>query len=79
MPAANIKYPNLRAEMARKNITIQDIAEVITTGRDTAGASCRENVLSIWMKQLPFLTLSFHMRICAAYLIWKMTKAAERR
>lgn len=38
MPAANIKYPNLRAEMARKNITIQDIAEVITTGRDTAGA-----------------------------------------
>lgn len=38
MPKAKIKYPNLRAEMARKNVTIQDIAKAIGTGRDTAGA-----------------------------------------
>lgn len=37
MASANIKFPNLRAEMARKNISIQDIAKVIKTGRDTAG------------------------------------------
>lgn len=38
MPSANIIFPDLRAEMARQNITIQDIANVIKTGRDTAGA-----------------------------------------
>lgn len=38
MPTSNTIYPNLRAEMARQNITIQDIANVIKTGRDTAGA-----------------------------------------
>lgn len=38
MASANIKFPNLRAEMARRNISIQDIAKGIKTGRDTAGA-----------------------------------------
>lgn len=37
MPASKIIYPNLRAEMARKNVSVQDISEVIETGRDTAG------------------------------------------
>lgn len=38
MPASKIIFPNLRAEMARKKITIQDIANVIKTSRETAGA-----------------------------------------
>nr|DAU79087.1 MAG TPA: Regulatory protein [Caudoviricetes sp.] len=38
MPTSNTIYPNLRAEMARRNITIREIAAVIQTGRDTAGA-----------------------------------------
>lgn len=38
MPRDKIAYPNLRAEMARSNISIQDIANVIGTARDTAGA-----------------------------------------
>ena len=38
MPTSQIIYPNLRAEMARRNISIQCIAKAIETGRDTAGA-----------------------------------------
>lgn len=38
MAAANIIFPNLRAEMARRNLSIQDVAKAIKTGRDTAGA-----------------------------------------
>lgn len=38
MPRSNIIFPDLRAEMARHNITIGDIASVIQTARDTAGA-----------------------------------------
>lgn len=38
MSASNIIYPNLRAEMARKKISIQDISKAIQSGRDTAGA-----------------------------------------
>lgn len=38
MPRDKIAYPNLRAEMARSNISIQDIARAIGTARDTAGA-----------------------------------------
>lgn len=34
---SNIKYPNLRAEMARRNITIQAIAEELGVNRDSAG------------------------------------------
>lgn len=37
MPAPNIIYPNLRAEMARRKIAILDIAKAIHTTRDTAG------------------------------------------
>lgn len=33
----NIKYPTLRAEMARQNLTIRDMAAAIGTNRDTAG------------------------------------------
>lgn len=32
----NIMFSNLRAEMARKQITIQEIAKAIGVGRDTA-------------------------------------------
>ena len=38
MSSSKIIYPNLRAEMARKNVSVQDIAKAIQTGRDTAGA-----------------------------------------
>lgn len=38
MGSAKIIYPNLRAEMARQNILIQDISKAIKTGRDTASA-----------------------------------------
>ena len=38
MAAANIIFPNLRAEMARRNLSIQDVAKAIKTGRETAGA-----------------------------------------
>lgn len=38
MATSNIMYLNLRAEMARKNLSIQDIANAIHVGRDTAGA-----------------------------------------
>lgn len=31
----SIRYPNLRAEMARRSLTIQDVAEVIGVNRDT--------------------------------------------
>ncbi len=33
---SNIMFSNLRAEMARKQITIQEIANTIGVGRDTA-------------------------------------------
>ena len=36
MPTPNIFYKNLRAEMARNKVTIQDIAEAIGCNRDTA-------------------------------------------
>lgn len=32
----NIMFPNLRTEMARKQITIQEIANMIGVGRDAA-------------------------------------------
>lgn len=38
MSATKNAYPNLRAEMARLDITIQDIADLIGTSRDTVGA-----------------------------------------
>ena len=38
MSRDKIAYSNLRAEMARSGITIQDIAKAIGTSRDTAGA-----------------------------------------
>ena len=38
MSATKNAYPNLRAEMARADISIQDIANVIGTARDTVGA-----------------------------------------
>lgn len=37
MAVANIAFCNLRAEMARKRISIADIAKVIGVNRDTAG------------------------------------------
>ena len=37
MSAAKNAYPNLRAEMSRRNVTVQDIAEAIGRGRDTVG------------------------------------------
>lgn len=37
MAKANIAYGNLRAEMARENVTITAIAQVIGVSRDTAG------------------------------------------
>lgn len=38
MAQNHVAYPNLRAEMARLNILISDIAATIHTTRDTAGA-----------------------------------------
>lgn len=37
MAASNIVYMNLRAEMARKNIGVQDIGHTLCVNRDTAG------------------------------------------
>lgn len=37
MPSANIAYSNLRAEMARKGITILEISKKLGVERDTAG------------------------------------------
>jgi hypothetical protein len=37
MAKTNIAYSNLRAEMARQNITIAAVAKVIRVSRDTAG------------------------------------------
>lgn len=37
MAVAKIEYENLRAEMARANVSVADIAETIGTNRDTAG------------------------------------------
>ena len=37
MPAARIKYPNLRCEMARRKIKIVDIATVLGVTRGTLG------------------------------------------
>lgn len=34
---SSIAYSNLRAEMARHHISVQDIAAAINTNRDTAG------------------------------------------
>lgn len=33
---ANIQFSNLRAEMARNGVTVQDIADSISVNRDTA-------------------------------------------
>lgn len=43
MPRDKIAYPNLRAEMARNGISIQDIADAIGIARETVGAklSCK--------------------------------------
>lgn len=38
MSKDQIAYPNLRAEMARKGVRIQDIARKMGVGRDTVGA-----------------------------------------
>ena len=35
MRANNVAYPNLRAEMSRKNIGVLDIARALGTNRDT--------------------------------------------
>lgn len=37
MPKSNIIFPNLRAEMARKGVEVQDIATQIGVVRTTAG------------------------------------------
>lgn len=37
MRTSNIMFSNLRAEMARKQITIKKIAELLKINRDTAG------------------------------------------
>lgn len=37
MASANVGFSNLRAEMARNNVTIMDIAQAICVSRDTAG------------------------------------------
>lgn len=37
MPSKNIAFSNLRAEMARKGIAVQDIGATIGVNRDTAG------------------------------------------
>ncbi|EHR0218378.1 XRE family transcriptional regulator [Clostridium perfringens] len=37
MRTSNIMFSNLRAEMARKQITIKKIAELLEINRDTAG------------------------------------------
>ncbi|MGU8519829.1 XRE family transcriptional regulator [Clostridium perfringens] len=37
MRTSNIMFSNLRAEMARKQITIKKIAELLDINRDTAG------------------------------------------
>lgn len=37
MSAKNIVFSNLRAEMARKGITVQDIGTTLCVNRDTAG------------------------------------------
>ncbi|WWU63818.1 XRE family transcriptional regulator [Clostridium baratii] len=37
MRASNIMFSNLRAEMARKQITIKKIAELLNINRDTVG------------------------------------------
>ena len=48
MPTAKIAYSNLKAEMARKNIYIQDIANILGVSRDTAGRKLsRKNPLSL--------------------------------
>ena len=36
MPAGNIVFSNLRAEMAREGVGIRDIADVLHVNRDTA-------------------------------------------
>lgn len=38
MPKSCMVYPNLRAEMARKGITIQDIANILKKDRGTISA-----------------------------------------
>lgn len=37
MKNSNIMFSNLRAEMARKQVTIKKIAEILEINRDTAG------------------------------------------
>ena len=37
MASSNVAFSNLRAEMARKNVTITAVARVIGVSRDTAG------------------------------------------
>ena len=37
MPAPNIQYENLRAEMSRRNLMISDIAAALSVTRETAG------------------------------------------
>lgn len=43
---SHIKYPGLRAEMARSQLTIKDLAEVIGTHRDTLSKwlSCKRDL-----------------------------------
>lgn len=37
MPANKIVFSNLRAEMARNGVTVQDIGQTLDVNRDTAG------------------------------------------
>lgn len=48
MACSSIAFANLRAEMARKNISIQDIAKTLGVNRDTAsGKLSRKRAINL--------------------------------